>query len=302
MAPFRVLLSPKSKFYWSDELNTLFHVSKEKTINAIKDGVQIFDITKKTCLRCSWSKLGIGYYQSQKHCECKLDSPDCCIDGWKITLAGSRFLSSAEQRYAPVEGEMLGVAWSLEQTKYFIQGCDNLMVVTDHKPLVKLLGDRTLDKIANTRLFRLKQRTLPWKFTIQHQPGKTNLAADATSRYPTENTKESDNSATCNQNTDFDNTESLIIASIQNDIDKMIAVTWDSVKAETEKDTDFKVLMLAIENGFPKNKNNFIPNFLPFWEYRNDLMVFDGVIIYNDRIVIPPTLRKEILDVLHSAH
>nr|XP_012557549.2 uncharacterized protein K02A2.6-like [Hydra vulgaris] len=82
----------------------------------------------------------------------------------------------------------------------------------------------------------------------------------------------------------------------------MIAVTWDSVKAETEKDTDFKALMLAIENGFPKNKNNFIPNLLPFWEYRNDLMVSDGVIIYNDRIVIPPTLRKEILDVLHSAH
>ena len=35
-----------------------------------------------------------------------------------MILAGSRSLSSAEHRYAPVEGEALAVAWGLEQTKY----------------------------------------------------------------------------------------------------------------------------------------------------------------------------------------
>ena len=42
----------------------------------------------------------------------------------------------------------MGVAWGLEQTKYFTLGCDDLLVVTDHKPLVKILGDRTLDEIT----------------------------------------------------------------------------------------------------------------------------------------------------------
>ena len=97
-----------------------------------------------TCLRPDWSQLGIGYFLLQKHCTCNSQLPDCCTDGWRITLAGSRFLSSAEQCYAPVEGEALAVAWSLEQTKYFTQGCRNLLVVTDHKPLVKIMGDRTL--------------------------------------------------------------------------------------------------------------------------------------------------------------
>ena len=86
--------------------------------------------------------------------------PSCCHDGWKITLAGSRFLKPVETRYAPVEAEALAIAWSLEQTRHFTQGCDNLIVVTDHKPLVKLFGDCTLDEIANPRLFRLKQRSL----------------------------------------------------------------------------------------------------------------------------------------------
>ena len=68
------------------------------------------------------------------------------------------------------------MAWGLEQTKHFTQGCDDLLVVTDHKALVKILGDRTLDEITNTRLFRIKQRTLPWYFQIRHLPGRTNLA------------------------------------------------------------------------------------------------------------------------------
>ena len=99
-------------------------------------------------------------------------------------MAGSRFLRPSETRFAPIEGEALGITWALEQTKYFTMGCDTLLVATDHKPLVKLFGDRTLDEISNTRLFRLKQRSLPWKFTVQYVPGKLNPFADATSRYP----------------------------------------------------------------------------------------------------------------------
>ena len=51
---------------------------------------------------------------------------------------------------------------------------------TSHKNLRRL----TLDEIFNTRLFRLKQRTLPWSFRISYLPGRTNAAADAALRYP----------------------------------------------------------------------------------------------------------------------
>ena len=184
MAPFRPFLSQKVKFMWTPELDQAFENSKRAIIQDIRNGVEIFDITKPTCLRPDWSNRGIGYFLLQQHCDCSLGLPDCCPNGWKITLAGSRFLTSAEQRYAPIEGEALAVAWGLEQTRFFTQGCENLIIVTDHKPLVKIFGDRTLDEITNTRLFRLKQRTLPWYFRIAHLPGKTNFAADAMSRHP----------------------------------------------------------------------------------------------------------------------
>ena len=161
MAQFKPFLSPRCRFEWTPELERAFQTSKESIIAEIRHGVEIFDPTKRTCIRPDWSRQGIGYFLSQKHCSCDSCLPDCCTDGWRVTLAGSRFLTLAEQRYAPIEGEALAVAWGLEQSKYSTQGCNDLLVVTDHKPLVNILGDRTLDEISNTRIFRLKQRTLP---------------------------------------------------------------------------------------------------------------------------------------------
>ncbi len=82
--------------------------------------------------------------------------PSCCSDGCRIVLAGSRFLSPTEMNYCPLEGEALGVAYALEQTRYFTLGFNDLLVVVDHEPLVKIFSDRRLDEIENPRMFRLK--------------------------------------------------------------------------------------------------------------------------------------------------
>ena len=149
MLPFKPFLSKDKKFEWSEEMDRIFEQSKVAIIDAIKEGVRIYDITKPTCLRLDWSNTGIGYFLSQKHCSCNSSVPGCCAGGWRITLAGSRFLKPAESRYAPIEGEALAIAWALEHTKFFTQGCDDLVVITDHKPLVGVFQDRTLDQITN---------------------------------------------------------------------------------------------------------------------------------------------------------
>ena len=78
----------------------------------------------------------------------------------------------------------MGVSLALEQTKYFTLGCPVLLVATDHKPLCKVLGDKEMDEISNSRIFKFKERTLPWKFSIVYRPGKVNYFADGTSRNP----------------------------------------------------------------------------------------------------------------------
>ena len=253
--------------------------------------MRIFDIEKPTCLRTDWSTRGVGYFLLQKHCSCDSQLPDCCEGGWQTTLAGSRFLSDAEKRYAAIEGEALAVAWSLEQTKYFTQGCNNLLVVTDHKPLTKIFGDRTLDEITNTRLFRFKQRTLLWKFRIEYLPGKTNHAADAASRYPSPTTVIS---VVHSVNSE----EDRIIAAIQSDFERSITISWSCVSEETRRDPALCKLKRALNEGFSSRD----PDIAPYARYIDSLYVDDDVILYNDRIVVPSSLRKRVLEALHAAH
>ena len=107
----------------------------------------------------------------------------CCPDGWKTCLVGSRFTNRAEGSYSATEGEMLAIQDSFKKSKFFTLGCDDLIVGTDHKPLLGILNNKELDKIDNPRLFRLKVKTLPWKFSIIHIPGKLHGGPDCLSRY-----------------------------------------------------------------------------------------------------------------------
>ena len=323
MTVFKPLLSPKTKFYWNDKLDDTFYKSKEAIVAAITKGIQIFDLGKPTCIQPDWSTTGIGYFLSQKHCSCSSAVPGCCQTGWRIVLAGSRFLRPSESRYAAVEGESLAIVWALEQSRYFTQGCDNLLVLTDHKPLVKLFGDRTLDEIANPRLFRLKQRSLLWRFKILHKPGKLHLAPDAMSRHPVETKDEVEISASeILAGIRLPDSE-CIIASNQVG-DNFRAVTFDRVKEETLKDNQMLKLIHYIQAGFPETKDHLPLELHEFWIVRYSLFIIDGVIMCSDRkreldhnkllshssifqddvyrIVIPPSLRKEVISVLHSAH
>ncbi len=66
---------------------------------------------------------------------------------------GSRF---THPHYAPVEGEALTVADALDKARHFVLGCRDLIIAVDHKPLLKLFGDRSLEDIPNTMLRNLK--------------------------------------------------------------------------------------------------------------------------------------------------
>ncbi|KAJ8359136.1 hypothetical protein SKAU_G00156610 [Synaphobranchus kaupii] len=298
MAPFKPFLSPRCKFSWSPKLEEAFQASKCAIIGAIREGVEIYDMQKRTCLRPDWSRRGIGYFLLQQHCGCPSGIPDCCPGGWRVTLAGSRFLSPTEQRYAAIEGEALAVAWGLEQTRYFTQGCDNLVVVTDHKPLVKIFGDHTLDEITNSRLFRLKQRTLPWRFDIVHLPGKSNHAADATSRHPSPSG--SANGLSLGLPGVPDAIESAHMASIREDAQELGAISWPLLARETAADACLSHLLHLIEHEDRVDAND--PALASLSPVCESIYAQDGVLLYHDRVVVPPSLREGVLRHLHAAH
>ena len=116
MQPFRELLKAAAKgkqIYWDENLTALFEQSKVVILNAIQEEIRTFKMGSWTCLMPDFCKSGIGYMLMQKKCPCERITPYCCPSGWQLFMAGSRFTSGAESRYAPVEGGALGCEWAL---------------------------------------------------------------------------------------------------------------------------------------------------------------------------------------------
>ena len=320
MLPFRELLKPGNSFAWNDELEDIFAESKEAIAAEVEEGVRIFDKARPTCLATVWSKDGIGFWMFQKQCTCPGTTPFCCRDGWKISLVGSRFTHAAESQYAPIEGEALAVADALDKARFFVLGCSDLIVAVDHKPLLKILGDRSIDDITNTPLRNLKEKTLRYRFRMVHISGIHNKAADAISRHPSGDT----NPEKLCLPDDIAHTQNVMaiqrmfLAGIRShgtadwddgtteistySLESLRSVTWDRVREATASDEDTHLLVSLIENGMLQFRHEPPHALRAFHQFREHLHTSDGVVIYKDRVVIPPSLQQDTLSALHSAH
>ena len=233
-----------------------------------------------------WNRL----YDEAKYCGCISLSPTCCSTGWQLCLVGSRFTTPAESRYAPIEGEALAVAYALHQTRYYILGCRKLIVATDHKPLLQILNDRSLTEITNRRLLNLKEKTLAYRFTIIHVSGAKNKGPDAVSRYP---------APPClaeNFADDAGTTETITTLYACSNL-----VSWDMVKEATAKDDTLCHLKEALTSGLQPIQD-LRQDIKPYHRYAARLYLIDGVVMMDHRIVIPSSLRLQILQALHAAH
>ena len=324
MAPFRELLKEKgTRFFWDDNLDSLFKKSKEIIVEQVREGVKSFELHRATCLSTDWSKNGVGFLLQQKHCSCPLEkAPHCGPGHWRLIFAGSRFTTEAESRYAPVEGEALALVYALEQCRMFVMGCKSLIVAVDHKPLVKIFSDQSLDNIKNPRILRLKEKSLRYKFAIKHTPGRGHAGPDAASRYPTEPCS----AVACSRTPDVSKafldvlrhqptsddagTSQTIHAAMLKDIaaaqttssDSLRAITWELVKKEALVDRTCVELVRLIESGFTATRTELPDHLKPFWQMRHELYHIEGVPFLEHKMLIPSALRTEVLDSLHSAH
>ena len=290
MRPFRDLLKPDNKFSWTEDLERSFIKSKAVMMGEMEKGVRLFEPYRPTCLSTDWSNEGIGFTLKQKHCHCQEISPTCCKEGWQLCLVGSRFTTPAESRYAPIEGEALAVVYALHQTRYYVLGCPNLIVTTDHKPLINVLNERSLNDISNRRLLNLKEKTMQYKFEIRHVSGMKNKGADALSRYPAPSTGSEIQDMANDISTKTTAMETLYVTTNM--------ITWEMVQEATSQDETLQLLAECIQMGCTE----FPTPIRAYQKWRNHLYTIDRVIMLGERIIIPTKLRPQILSTLHAAH
>ena len=308
MAPFRDLLKKptKKKVYWDEVLRQKYEEAKGMICRLAKDGLRYYDKSLPTAAVTDWSREGIGFVILQQYCQCvSADTPFCCKGGWRLALCGSRQLTATEAGYAAVEGEALAVVWCLRKARLFLLGCPNLLLVTDHRPLVKLFGNRELKDIANPRLFRMKEKTLQFRFQVKYLPGKRNCAADTLSRYPVLQTSPE------KEDLDFNDDVTVAMATATTAAlgeELNVVMDQDTVASAAQDDPVYQLLISRVSsNDWPRSKAQEIECLRPFFSVRDRLSVTDNLVTYtfeegSVRLVVPEAVRDQIASNLHSGH
>ena len=127
-----------------------------------------------------------------------------------------------------------------------------------------------------------------------HLAGKSNYAADATSLNPSP-------AGSINLLNANDIAECTFMNTIKHDTSNETSLSWDKIASETERDPTMRTLLECIQKGF-QEEHHQNPDLKPYWRYRDGLYELDGVVLYNVCVVVPPSLRRQIIDTLHAAH
>jgi len=179
------------------------------------------------------------------------------------------------------------------------------LIITDHKALTRIFGDKELKDINNPRILNLKERTLMYSFRIKYLNGKTNCATDALSRYPMllghpEESDEADDELVC---------ATMVAAAseaVEGDGGRVVDI--QQVEEEVAKYEEYRLLHECVSNEGWTDRKDMEPLALrPYFRMRRHLSCQGNLILYtNDekqpRLVIPMALRRTVLSNLHAGH
>ena len=188
-------------------------------------------------------------------------------------------------RYAQIEKEMLAVVFGCTKFHKLIYGKDDIKIESDHKPLETLLKKPM--HISPMRIQRMRLKLQPYTFNLVHVSGKNIGLADCLSRFPQEPDLEDEV---------MDDDLMVCIA------DTVSQNIHSKLKAETDNDEELQELKKLILFGWQKNQRStdHIGNL--YGEYQGELSTYNGVIYRGDRVVIPRSMRPEMLNTLHTSH
>lgn len=143
-----------------------------------------------------------------------------------------------------------------------------------------------------------------YDITVKWRPGKELLLADALSRafIQTENVdlEKEISSQICTINNlqkDIDSHVKMVENSLPITLDKK-----EQFKRETENDEELRLLKKYITEGWPESKSNLPGNIKQCYNYASELTIMDDLIFKSAKILVPKSLRKEMLKIVHYNH
>ena len=161
--PLTRLIRKEEKFIWFDACQHSFDELKHRLTSTL-----VLTLPSRSAgfvVYCNASRQGLG---------CVL------IQHERVIAYASRQLRKHEQNYPTHDLELVAVVFALKIWRHYLYGVP-CRIFTDHKSLQYLF----MQKELNMRQRRWMELIKDYDCTIEYQPGKANVVADALSRKST---------------------------------------------------------------------------------------------------------------------
>ena len=73
-------------------------------------------------------------------------------------------------------------------------------------------------------------------------------------------------------------------------------------KQETGKDSVLASLCDVVASGWPAERKETPEHLRQYWSFRDEISVYDGVVYRSHQVIVPSSLREEMLQKIHKAH
>lgn len=275
LAPLYKLLGKDVRWEWSSEQEQAFQASKE-LLTSSKLLVH-FNPQLPLLLACDASAYGIGAVLAHK-----------MPDGSEQPIGYvSRTLNSAERNYSQLEKEGLSCVYGIKRFYAYLFG-HPFTLITDHKPLLGLLdGQKPTSPQASARIRRWSLYMSTFEYTLKFRNTTAHANADALSRLP----------LPVEPAVSQLPPELVLLA----DHLSNSPVTADQIRECTRKDPQLAQIVQFVQQGWPSScpSSDLLSS---FYEKRMELSLYEGCLLWGNRVVIPTPCREAVLTELHAGH
>ena len=268
-APMRTLVSKEVSWHWDKPQKDSFQALKNAVTQA--PVLKFYDPNEPVTLSVDASSKGLGAV---------------LLQGGQPVAYSSKALTDTEQRYAQIEKEMLAIVHGCVKFHKLIYGRSDVKVETDHRPLEAIFKKPL--HVAPMRLQKMMMKLQLYRLTVTYVPGKQLHIADALSRAFVSDTG-----------------DPLIEDDLSVNMVSIVPVSHgklDMIRNETAADHSLQQLRDVVLQGWPSQRSQTPHEIHPYWNIRDEISLYEGILYRGERIIVPTTMRSEMLERIHESH
>ena len=201
-----------------------------------------------------------------------------------LMVWNTRTLTSAEKNYSQLEKEALSLIFGVKKFHQYLYGRP-FTLYTDHKPLTTILGEKKgIPTLAAARLQRWALLLSAYSYTIKYKPTQHHGNADGLSRLPLSTAPDHP----------FHELNTFNICQIE-----AFPIKATQLRHATRRDPILSRLLRYTKSGWP---DSFSDTLKPYYYRQSELSVEEDCLLWGSRVIVPFSLREQVLQELHHSH